>query len=157
MAIECKQNNKLPQSILKINKSLVPADNPVEVYARVINFEGIEAIGEGFIDNPEIPNPCGEGTITGEAYLKKVIIVAGVHYSIILFDAVTKREIYDGDVEFKTSYLLYKVVPLEAEVVIDPKKIDAQIETTLVKLDDLEGVDYYLYRVDGDIILSYNE
>lgn len=155
MSISCDYENVIPQSILKINKKLISDPTSVDIYINAVSFDGVQALGEGVIETPEIPNPCGTGTITGEVYLKKVFIVAGVHYSVLIFDKVTRQNIYDGDLEFMTAYSLYKVVPLEEEVVIDPSRIQADIKPVLTKLEDLDNVDYYLYAVDGTIDLVY--
>lgn len=155
MSISCDYKNVIPQAILKISKDLIGPDEKVGVYINVINLDGVQALEESFIQETEVPNPCGTGTITGELYLKKVFIVAGVHFSVLIFNENTKQNIYDGDLEFMTAYSLYKVVPLEEKVEIDPARLTASIDTVYSKLEDLNDVKYYLYKVDGTVNLIY--
>lgn len=155
MSIPCDYQNVLPQSLLKIDKALITNPDNVAVYINLGHLDSIDTIEEGVIDYPEVQNPCGEGTITGQAYLEKVILVGGVNYSVLLFDTVTKTKIYAGDIQYKTAYSLLTVLPLGVEPKIDTSLVKPVFFTKLTRLQDLEGVDYYLYTVDGTVELDY--
>ncbi|WP_343337967.1 hypothetical protein TPELB_33710 [Terrisporobacter petrolearius] len=157
MSIPCDHKNYLPQALLRIDKKLITDPTKVAVYVNLSHFDNVDSLEEGVIEYPEIENPCGTGTIQGQVYLEKVIIVAGVHYSLLLFDTVTQEKIYDGEIQFLTAYSLYKVLPLYTEVEIDPTKLEAVFTTTLSDPIDVPGVDYYLYTVEGNVELVYNE
>ncbi|MEW9080212.1 hypothetical protein [Terrisporobacter glycolicus] len=155
MSIPCDYQNVLPQSLLKIDKTLITNPDNVAVYINLGHLDSVDTIEEGVIDYPEVQNPCGEGTITGQAYLEKVILVGGVNYSVLLFDTVTKTKIYAGDIQYKTAYSLLTVLPLGVEPKIDTSLVKPVFFTKLTRLQDLEGVDYYLYTVDGTVELDY--
>lgn len=156
MSIPCDYKNVLPQALLKIDKSLIQDPDAVAAYINLSHFDSVDTIEEGVIEYPEIENPCGTGTIVGQAYLEKVIIVGGVSYSILLYDTTGLQNVYTGEVEYKTAYSLYKVLPLGQEVVIDPAQLRAVFTTELKRLDDIPGVNYYLYTVDGTVDLVYD-
>lgn len=155
MSIPCNYQNILPQALLKIDKTLITDPDAVAVYVNLGHLDSIDTIEEGVIEYPEVQNPCGEGTIVGQAYLEKVILVGGVNYSVVLYDAVTKKNIYAGQEQYKTAYSLLTVLPLGVEPVIDTTLVKPVFDTTLTRLPDIEGVDYYLYTVDGTVELDY--
>lgn len=156
MSIPCDHENHLTQALLKIDKRLITDPTKVAAFVDLSHFDNVESFEEGVIVYPEVQNPCGTGTIQGQAYLEKVIIAAGVHYALLLFDTVTMRKVYDAEVEFLTAYSLYKVLPLGEEVVIDPAKLEVKFNTILSAPMEVEGVDYYMYTVDGTVDLVYN-
>ncbi len=155
MSIPCNYQNNLPQALLKIDKTLISDPDNVAVYVNLGHLDSVDTIEEGVIEYPEVQNPCGEGTIVGQAYLEKVMLVGGINYSVVLYDSVNMTDIYAGQEQYKTAYSLLTVLPLGVEPVIDTTLVKPVFDVTLTKLPDVEGVDYYLYTVDGTVELDY--
>lgn len=155
MSIPCDHKNVLPQALLKIDKKLITNPDNVAIFVNLSHLDSVDTIEEGYKEVINIKDPCGgDGYIQGEVYLEKVILIGGVHYSILIFDSVTMNKVYDGEVEFLTAYTNIGVYPFGEEVEVDPAKVTAEFTTVLTKLDDIPGVDYHLYTVDGEVELK---
>lgn len=151
----CNNANVLDQSLLKIRKGLITDPDQVAEYINLIYIEDFRVMEEAFVQPVEINNPCGgEGTIVGEALLKEVVLVGGVHYSILLYDNVTNRTVYDGVIESNTAYSLYKIVPFNQDVTVDINNVQPVFNTILTRLPELEDLSYYIYKVDGTVTLQ---
>lgn len=156
MSFFCDYDNNIPQMLLKIDKNLITDPDNVAIYINLPHIDSIEALTQSVVTYPEIENPCGEGTITGQAYLQQIVLVAGVRYSILLYDSITMNKVYDGEADSVTAYSVLGVQPLGTEVDIDPRLVTPEFDTVLTRVPDVEGVDYYLYTVEGTVNLLYS-
>lgn len=148
----CDYVNYLPQSILKVRRDLVVDPDAVGSYINLARCDQFKVMEEAFTYQVEVNDPCGgPGTITGETLLKEVILVSELHYSVLLFDSITRNKVYDGDIEAITGFCLYKIVPFDEEIIVSKDDFEPVFETTLTRLPELDGVDYYMYKVDGTV------
>lgn len=148
----CEHENVLPQTILKIRKDLVTDPNQVAEFINLAHHDLFKVMEEAFNYQVEVNDPCGgPGTITGKTLLKEIVLVLDVHYSVLLFDTITSMKIYDGEVESLTAFSLYKIVPFDEEVIVNEDDFELVFDTTLTRLPDIAGVDYYLYKVEGTV------
>ena len=146
----CDYVNHLPQTILQVKKDLVTNPDAVSSYINLPHIEQFKVMEEAFTYQVEVNNPCGgTGTITGEALLKEIILVSELNYSVLIYDNITRGRVYAGEVESRTGFFLYKIVPFEEEVIINQDNFEAQFETTITRLPDIDGLDYYIYKIDG--------
>lgn len=83
----CDITNNLKQVILKVDKKLVAKENlgNIGVSLNWGNIDNYEVLDVEFKYKHEIPNPCRDGTITGETLLKVVVLVGLVNYSWVLY------------------------------------------------------------------------
>lgn len=150
----CDYVNNLPQSILQVRKDLVTDPDAVSSYINLPHFEQFKVMEEAFNYQVEVNNPCGgTGTITGEALLKQIILVSELNYSILIYDTITSGRVYSGAIESRTGFFLYKIVPFEEEVIVNQDNFEPQFETTITRLPDVAGLDYYIYQIDGTVKL----
>ncbi|WP_434797418.1 hypothetical protein [Terrisporobacter vanillatitrophus] len=148
----CDHVNYLPQTILKVRKDLVTDPDGLSIYINLAHWDQFKVMEETFTYQVEVNDPCGgPGTITGETLLKEIVLVAELHYSVLIYDNITKIKVYDGEVEARTGFCLYKIVPFDEEVIVNEDDFEAEFDTTLTRLPDLDGVDYYLYKVEGTV------
>ncbi len=153
----CDITNKLNQVVLKVSKKLVSKDNlsNIAVSLNSGRVDDFEVLDVAFKYNHEIPNPCGDGIITGEALLKAVVIVGLVNYSWILYDTITNEIIYDGTKDTIMAYSVYDIVKFEDNS-IKPASVEAQFtpnELSKVDVIDDENLDFYIFKVSGTVDL----
>jgi hypothetical protein len=153
----CEITNNLKQTILKVNKNLINIDqlDNLGVAINLGRIENYEVLDVTFKYNHEISNPCGTGTVTGEALLKAVVLVGTVQYSWILYDKLTNKHVYDGESDAITAYSVYDIVKFEENV--RPTEVTAKFTIDplrRVEVIDDENLDFYLFKVGGivDII-----
>jgi len=148
----CEYENVLPQTILQIRKDLVTDPNQVSEYINLARYDQFKVMEEAFNYQVAVNDPCGgSGTITGETLLKQIVLVLDVHYSVLLFDTVTSMKIYDGQAESLTAFSLYKIVPFDEEVIVNEGDFELVFDTTLTRLPELDGVDFYMYKIEGTV------
>lgn len=146
----CDYVNNIPQSILQVRKDLVTDPDAVSVYINLPHLEQFKVMEEAFNYQVEVNNPCGgTGTITGEALLKEIILISELNYSVLIYDTVTSGRVYAGEVDSKTGFFLYKIVPFEEEVIINKDNFEPQFDANITRLPDVDGLDYYMYKIDG--------
>lgn len=154
MSIACDRKNILTQAILKVDKKLITNPQMINIYINAVHFDSVDTIEEGYKDYPSIKNPCGGPDIQGEVLLEKVILVAGVHYSILIYDINSSIIVYDGAEEYVTAYTNLAVLPFGVEAEIDKDSVTAKFEVKWEQLPDIQGVDFYLYKVEGYVELQ---
>lgn len=150
----CDITNNLKQVILKVDKKLVAKENlgNIGVSLNSGSIDNYEVLDVAFKYNHEIPNPCGDGTITGEALLKAVVLVGLVNYSWILYDTITNKVIYDGTKDAITAYSVYDIVKFEDNV--EPTTVEAKFtpnELSKIDVIDDENLDFYIFKVSGTV------
>ncbi|SFI92455.1 hypothetical protein SAMN02910355_0139 [Terrisporobacter glycolicus] len=148
----CEHENVIPQTILQIRKDLVTDPDKVAEFINLAHCDQFKVMEEAFNYQVEVNDPCGgPGTITGETLLKEIILVLDVHYSVLLFDTITSKKVYDGQVESLTAFCLYKIVPFDKEVIVNEDDFELVFDTTITRLPELDGVDFYMYKVEGKV------
>lgn len=148
----CEHENVIPQTILQIRKDLVTDPDQVAEFINLAHCDQFKVMEEAFNYQVEVNDPCGgPGTITGETLLKEIILVLDVHYSVLLFDTITSKKVYDGQVESLTAFCLYKIVPFDEEVIVNEDDFELVFDTTITRLPELDGVDFYMYKVEGKV------
>lgn len=150
----CDITNNLKQAILKVDKSLITQEQleRIGVIVNLGHIDNYEVVDVAFKYNHEIQNPCGEGTVLGEALLKAVVLIGSVHYSWILYDTITNATVYDGTHDAITAYSVYDIVKFEEN--IRPTDVTAQFTPAqLSKVDviDDENLDFYIFKVSGTV------
>lgn len=150
----CEHENVIPQTILQIRKDLVTDPDQVAEFINLAHCDLFKVMEEAFNYQVEVNDPCGgPGTITGETLLKEIVLVLDVHYSVLLFDTITSQKVYDGQVESLTAFCLYKIVPFDEEVIVNEDDFELVFDTTLTRLPDIPGVNFYMYKVEGTVDL----
>ena len=148
----CEHENVIPQTILQIRKDLVTDPDQVAEFINLAHCDQFKVMEEAFNYQVEVNDPCGgTGTIIGETLLKEIVLVLEIHYSVLLFDAITSKKVYDGQVESRTGFCLYKIVPFDEEVIVHEDDFELVFDTTLTSLPELDGVDFYMYKVEGKV------
>lgn len=148
----CEHENVIPQTILQIRKDLVTDPDQVGEFINLAHCDLFKVMEEAFNYQVEVNDPCGgPGTITGETLLKEIVLVLDVHYSVLLYDTITSQKVYDGQVESLTAFSLYKIVPFDEEVIVHKDDFELVFDTTLTRLPELDGVDFYMYKVEGKV------
>lgn len=148
----CEYENVIPQTILQIRKDLVTDPDQVGEFINLAHCDLFKVMEEAFNYQVEVNDPCGgPGTITGETLLKEIVLVLDVHYSVLLYDTITSQKVYDGQVESLTAFSLYKIVPFDEEVIVHKDDFELVFDTTLTRLPELDGVDFYMYKVEGKV------
>lgn len=149
----CDITNELNQAILKVPKHLAPADlSEIKSVVNLGHIDNHENLDVAFKYTQNIPNPCGAGTIEGEALLKAVVIVATVGYSILLYNDVTKEQVYDGVQDAITAYSVYDIIPFDE----NKSPTDVGAEFTITKFEQLPDnpeLDYYMFVIEGTVDL----
>lgn len=150
----CEITNKLNQALLKIPKHLVTTEqlDAVKATVNLGHVDNQEFLDVAFKYSKEIDNPCGEGTIQGEALLKAVVIVSTIGYSFILYDSITKEILYDMVQDAITAYTVYDIIPFEEDK--RPNTVTPQFTVTRFELlPDDPVLDYYVFLVEGTVDL----
>lgn len=150
----CEITNNLNQALLKIPKHIITPEqlNTVKANINLGRVDNQEFLDVAFKYSKEIDNPCGEGTIQGEALLKAVVIVSTVGYSFILYDSITKKVLYDMVQDTITAYTVYDIIPFEE----NKRPTTVTPEFTITKfelLPDDPSLDYYVFLVEGIVDL----
>ncbi len=150
----CDITNNLKQAILKVDKSLITQEQleRIGIIVNLGHIDNYEVVDVAFKYNHEIQNPCGEGTVLGEALLKAVVLVGAVSYSWILYDTITNEIVYDGMQDSVTAYSVYDIVKFEEDV--RPKNVTAKFtpaKLTKVDVIDDENLDFYIFKVSGTV------
>lgn len=158
MSIGCNYQNLLYQELLKIYKDDAPNLSLVKATENRVKVVDYKIFVEPYTTEVQIPSPCGQGqTISAQAELKKVIVVATIRYNTLLVvDDCIKEGLYDFEPSFITAYDLYAILPLDAPV---PEELTIvpqfNFVTNRVEAANESEVDYYMFAVDGSVELNY--
>lgn len=148
----CDITNNLTQAILKVPKHVITQEqlNNIAVTINLGHINNYQVLDVAFKYIQEIENPCGSGTISGEALLKAVVLVGNVGYSWILYDGLTKSIVYDGVQDAVTAYSVYDIIKFDQED--RPTNVTASFKTTVFEqLPEDPTVEYYLFKVEGTV------
>lgn len=162
MSIGCDYENVLEQELFKIRKSDNPDITNLKVVAYRPQVHDYKILSETYEEDVEVQNPCNPDDPTDKirvkANLKKIIIVADVHYNILLVTDDPVPEIYDAGRNHKMTFDIYATVSADQPVpdILNITPVFDLIGPNRVIVENEDELDFYTFTVDGKVDLIYS-